>query len=657
MKPVQCRIQKKQRPGLCIGAALILSIAASPELLAQGKKGVTGAQDFMEGQAPGLSQPGGPGAPGGAGYPGGFGPDMGGQPAQGPAKVPDFKMTPRQFKDAVIQAPAEFAKGAPFDIKGYFSMPKEDENAGPLVLDALAELPEVYQVLMQGAVPKEEFDAGLQERAQRVKAVQEWLAANPNPRQWDANAIEQAFGPYRVLFAKLHEAHKKTDCVIPTGLGATTSLGHVQAAATVARISPALIYADLARGDSKGACEKFVDTLRLGIDLQPRAGNMTGQVVSAIHSTLLNTSLPILLNARISEKDCDTILEGLKYYREMNIQMLPEMLKTEYLQQLAGMMAFAKPGGLKAMLEALPQKPPGLADANLDQLDAVVSAIFSPENLQTLQTGLSKMLGEQLKAIDDVKSPQDVEKLGAKITQIQAGATKEVVGALFNKETLANMMAKAAPEAKAKNANAVDPQALTAAIAGQAGSNLPNFQLVVDGLVNFQTSQNMMEALTATRRWYLTKKTTTKDKSLEEVAKEAKLENTPVDGFSGKPLKLIWTPSGPAISSVGPDRKDDDAKIIYGRPDENQKPSTKGDWVVTLALGADPLGQPQGQGGFPDMGAGYPGAPGGAGYPGAPGIAPGPGGSGAPAGAGYPGAPGGEPGIAPGPGGGRKGGN
>ena len=597
-------------------AAATLALTISPEAQAQSKKrGVSGEDDATAGQpAAGIA----PGAPGGAGRPGMMqgAPGGGGQAAnKGPAAVPSFKMEPRQLKGAVTEAPADLVKGAPFNAKTYFGMPAEKDNAGPLVLDALAELPEVY-----AAVAKD--DAGLKERQERLKTALEWFAANPNPRQWDANAVEQTFGPFRVLFAKLHEAHKLPECVIPNGLGPMTTLPHVQAAREAVSLVSPLIFADLARGDTKGAIEKFADALRLSQDIQLRGGNVAGLVVSTSHMMMLNQALPLLLNARLTEKECDQILAALKSYREGAINLLPEMLKTEYLGQLAAVQALSKPGGFKAMIGQLPEVPPQMKGVNLDQLDGIMSALFSPENLEKLRAGMAKALGEQLKAIDGVGSPDDVAKLGDAINQINQKAAAEVLGTLLNKETLANIAAKAGGAEKSKEGlGNIDPKLFTSAISSQAGS--ADFKPVVNGIVQFQTAQSMMEALTATRRWYITKKATAKGKTLEEIAKEAKLEGAPLDGFSGKPLKMAWIGSGPAVYSVGPDRKDDEAKALFGAVGEDQKASATGDWIVPLALGANPLAAAAAQ-----EGGASPGGPGG-GFPGGPGA---PGGAGAPGG-------------------------
>jgi hypothetical protein len=135
---------------LLAGAVLTSTLSMSPEAMAQGKKrGITGGDDATAGeQSEGESDA-----------------------KQGPAPVPSFKMVPRKFKDALVQAPADLVKGAPFNTKNYFEIPDEKANAGPLVLDALTEFPEVYAMVMQGVESKEAFEAGLKERQDRLKTA------------------------------------------------------------------------------------------------------------------------------------------------------------------------------------------------------------------------------------------------------------------------------------------------------------------------------------------------------------------------------------------------------------------------------------------------------------------------------------------------------
>lgn len=633
MKTSLHRLFHAARPVLWSSAAFALSISYSPEAAAQGKK--SGRVDIGEATGGQPGAPGGqPGFPGGQpGFPGSGG---GAAPANlGPAKVPAYKLTPRKYKDALVEAGSDLAKGVPFNVAKFLQLPAEADNAAPLVLDALAELPDVYQAVAADGTPKEEFEKGLKERQDRLKAANDWIVANPNPRQWDSNAIEQGFEGYRVLFAKLHDAHKKTDCVIASPVDSAPP-PHVQAAFDVARIGTVLIYADLARGDHKGAVEKFADILLLGIDLQPRARIEAGITVANIHMILLRETLPILLNSRLTEKDCDGILAALKTYRESTTNLLPEMLKADFVNSAIGLDKFTKPGALSAMLNDMPNKPAELANVDMKMLESLVAPIFTPENGEKMKAAMGAVLKDQLAAIDAVASPEDVAALGGKLNDLQQKGLKEGLGAMLKKEP------GAADAAKGKSGGlALDPSLLLGGVISQALKSAPDFQFIVNSIMIYQTQQGMMEALTATRKWYLTKKATTNGKTLEEVTKAAGLEAAPLDSFSGKPLKLIWTGSGPAVYSVGPDRKDDDGKLLLGTVGEDQKPSTKGDMIVTLALGGNPLGEA----GAAGAGGAVPGGFGG--QPGAPGV---PGGYG-----GQPGSGGPPQAIAPGGPGGRRG--
>ncbi|MFM7593844.1 MAG: hypothetical protein ACKO85_18815, partial [Isosphaeraceae bacterium] len=242
------------------------------------------------------------------------------------------------------------------------------------------------------------------------------------------------------------------------------------------------------------------------------------------------------------------------------------------------------------------------------------------------------MLKDQLAAIDAVGSPEEVAGLGKKLVDIQSKATRAALASIVTPELLAAVAAGGKADA-----SGFDMKALMGPGAAMLlGANGNDFEKTVATVVYYQTQQGLMEALTATRRWYVTKKSTTNGKTLEEVAKEAGLEAAPMDSFSGKPLKLIWTGSGPAVVSIGFDRKDDAAKVLAAPP-SNDNPQPAGDIIVTLALGGNPLGEA----GAAGAGGGQPGAPGGyGGQPGAPGV-----GSGGPPQA-----------ISPGPGGRRGGG-
>jgi len=658
MKTSLHRLVHAARPMLWASAAAAVSIAFSPEAAAQGKKGLQADLGEAPGGQPGA--PGGqPGFPGGQpGFPGSGG--EGAAPANlGPAPVPKFEMKPRTFADAVVTPDEKLTAGAPFNTKDYFAMPAEADNAGPLVLDALTSFGNTY-----GALNKSDT-AGRDERFGNESAVTSWLRANANPRNWDGAGIEQALGAYRVVFAKLHEAHKKPECVIPTGIGVETLLPHIQDARMVAQLAPPLIFADLDRGDKAGAIDKFADALRLCLDLQPRSGPIALLAVTSMHRELAEKALPILLNAKgLSAADYDKILDVLVDYRSSSISQLPEVLKSEYLMQARTLDDLSTPAGINKIAKLLTDFSGG-ADGSQAEISKKLGTLFTSENVAKLKAAFGSILKDQLAAIESVGSPEEVAGLGKKLVDIQSKGTRAALASVLTPELIANVAGKGKGDASGFDLKAL----MGPGAAMLLGSNSTDFDKTVASVVYYQTQQGIMEALTATRRWYVTKKSTPNGKTLEEVAKEAGLEGAPLDSFSGKPLKLIWTGSGPAVVSIGFDRKDDAAKVLAAAPsNDNAQPA--GDIIVTLALGGNPLAEvaaggaggaiPGGYGGQP----GAPGAPGGyGGQPGAGGppqaIAPGPGGRRG-SGEGSSGGSGGPPqAIAPGPGnrGGSSGGS
>lgn len=559
---------------MCIGMS-VLAVQAQEK-----RRGIAGRGDFEDSPAPP--------------------PNAGAQPGNaGPASVPKFESKPRALPGAVVMPDAVVTSGAPFNTKNYLSMPAEADNAGPLVLDALAEFPEVYAMF---AGPN---DPGVKERYDRIKATLEFLKANPNPRNWNADAIEPIFGPYRVAFAKLNEAHKKPECVIPTGLSPTTSLAHVQAASNLIAITRPLIYADLARGDRAGAIGKFADVLRLSQDLQIRANPVVGLQILSMHRTVAEQILPILLNARgLTRENYDDILSALKSYRSNSIPLLPEMLKTEYLMQVQALADTLKPGGVEAfvkyrkMVESAQKNAPPAAPSEAEL--KAYAKIFTPENVEKLKSVMARHLKEQLAAIDDVGSPEDLKGLGKKLDTVSKSVFADASESAFSKEHFAGLIKELGGiDPKIADAvKALGPDAQKAAfefLVTQIGlHDAPAMQIIVIPILYYQNDQGIMESLAAVRRWYVTKKSVPKDKTLEDICKEAGLEGAPLDIFSGKPMRLVWTGSGPAISTAAHDFKDDEGKTVLAEADRTKTlDAVNGDYVVTLALGANPAAPAQ----------------------------------------------------------------
>jgi hypothetical protein len=552
-------------------------------------------------------------------------PNSGAQPgATGPASVPKFELKPRTIPGATASLDPKLTSGAPFNTKSYAEMPPEDENAGPLVLDALSEFPEIYALF---ASPN---DPGVKEREQRLKAFFDFVGANPNPRNWNPDALEQIAGPYRVTYAKLRQAHQKPDSVILMPFGAAGPRVYMKSCIEAVLAAGPLIYLDLARGDKNGAIEKFGDALRLSRDFQFRTTAAGGSVISVMHQAVAENLLPLLLNAKsLTAADLDKILEHLAEYRKGSINLLPEMIKTEYLNQIAVLDLITKPGGIEEISNQL--RSSGLTkQADQAGLMKSFAAMFTPENMANYRTELASGYKKMLAAVDAVGSIDDIQKLGAELAKIQEDGLIAANRAIFDKKSIGEIVKKISASDPAladqlKVIESFNDKQLEDAIRQQVAiTQKMDWKTLATRLLYYQNDQGMMEALTAIRRWYVTKKSVPKDKTLEEICKEAGLKGAPLDIFAGKPMAMIWTQFGPAVYSAAHDFKDDGGKVQLKTGDRG-KAEVTGDYVMTLAILSDPAvvlqpgaapgqapGAPAGFGGQSGAQGGQSGAQGGA---------------------------------------------
>lgn len=515
-------------------------------------------------------------------------PGSGTQQPTGSGRIatPKVVAQPRTIPGAEATLSAKITAGAPFNVKAYLEMPADEDNGGPLVLDALTEFPEVYALF---ASPN---DPGSKQRQDRIKAFFDFLGANSDPRQWNADAIEQVAGPYRVTYAKLRQAHQKPECVIPMPIGIAGPRAYLKSGVEAVLVAGPLIYSDLSRGDKDGAIEKFGDALRLSRDFQIRTTAAGGSVIAVMHQAVTEGLLPLLLNSKsLTVADLDKILEHLADYRKGSINVLPEMIKTEYLNQIAVLDMITQEGGIDRLSDQF--RASGLTQ-QADQAGQIKSfaALFTPENLAKYRTELSSGYKKMLAAVDAVASIEDIRKLGPELATIQTEALTAANRAVFDKNSIGEIVKKITESEPAlaeqlKLIESFSDEQLEDTIRQQvAVTQKMDWKTLATRLLYYQNDQGMMEALTAIRRWYMTKKSAPKDKTLDEICKEAGLEGAPLDIFAGKPLAMIWTQVGPAVYSAAHDFADDGGKVQLKETDRG-KPEVSGDYVMTLAMRTD----------------------------------------------------------------------
>jgi hypothetical protein len=427
----------------------------------------------------------------------------------------------------VVAPPAwlQSDKEAPFDVKAYFAIPSEAENAAPIYLDALFE----FSNDLSGCFPKSaENDARAAKARERAQKFQTLLQVDlAAPEKIDRRAILDAATEYREGYRKLNEAQKRPKCVFATSLDLTALLPHVQAARQVTRFNALMILPFLDQGDVPGALAYANATLRLSRDLQPR-GSTIGNLVSVAIDAMTYESMikPILRSPTITAAQCDAVLRMLLDHEAAQVGPYTETLKGEYvmlrtqLRMLAGKAARDKTAEARRAREAALKT---LAPTNSSEKDVAEK--------RALLDGLARTTPKELtRAESEVNTLFRDLLAAAKLPYAQR--TAEV-----------HRVFQALP-------NATSPEKFVRLV-------IPELDALDDAATRKQTSLNAMKALACVRRWQIVHKALPKD--LESACKEANLPAVPADPWSttGQVLKYTVMENEPVVYSVGKDGKDD----------------------------------------------------------------------------------------------------
>jgi hypothetical protein len=150
-------------------------------------------------------------------------------PAEGQATQTIVARTYPSVPGAVAQPPAWLVadKEIPFDLKAFFALPRAEQNAAPLYLDALFEFsPDVRDCFPKGSAT----DARAQKASDRSQRVQPLLRGlGPDNSKLDRNAIRAIWPEFQEGFRKLAETQARPRCVFTQGIDLTSLLPHVQA--------------------------------------------------------------------------------------------------------------------------------------------------------------------------------------------------------------------------------------------------------------------------------------------------------------------------------------------------------------------------------------------------------------------------------------------
>ena len=447
------------------------------------------------------------------------------RPALVAASPPDEPRLPGAFVDP----PDWLVKDAPFDMRAFFALPKPEENAAPLYLDALLEFgPEVAPCFRTDVRARAEAARG---RAERLKAVVEpWLK---DPASVDRAKLDEVVRDHAEGLRKFDEAQKRPRCVFVTGITFDANISHAQVARSVARVLGLKADRDLRRGDFDGAIASVEKTFRLSRDLRPRGGIVSQLVSIAIDGHVILKVVPLFLaNPGLKPEHCDRLIAAIERHQAAAIEPFAEAAKAEYILDREVVRQFQDKVRVAIGPDGRPiDKPIGYGE--------IMRGLVGGDEAQSKP--VSDASGLVMATVYGMGTPRDLAAFSEITRTLLAAAPKPEAE---------RRRAWEAIEARYIKKESPDATTLVRLL-------FPAYQAFVTADAREGCYLGSAKALLALRRWGLTHREP--PPGLEAACKDAKMTGVPIDPFSGGPLKLATVDGVLVVYSVGPDGRDDHA--------------------------------------------------------------------------------------------------
>jgi hypothetical protein len=465
---------------------------------------------------------------------GGAGPSTQGapEPPDAAARREDYPRIP----GAAPRPPDWLLAEAPFDLRRYFQVVPEEENAAGPYLEALAE----FGAELARCFPEAQRDAlrerGLKRNADLNRLWEAWNADRKGVRPADTDALLAEFEPG---FRKIAAAQRRKRCAFYTGYSFSSLLPHLQ---SVRQANQALLLRTarcLERGDFAGAVDTLESVLRLNRDIRHRGGAICQLVANASDGEALRSVKEVLNAPGCAEGHCDRLLALLGDHAARKPDAWGNLVACEYV--LA-----------RTAVRDIEHRSGDFSEEGVRKLGGnSVGAVFArfanagPRSAEDIDTMIGLMsasdFAREAAAIDEFfRAALEVEwrpyPRGVAALE-QLGATRGAKITLrflvpdLNKHLLANARADAELQG--------------------------------------------VRCLVALRRWQLGHAGPPPD--LGTVVKAAGMPDVPADPFSGDPMKMAVLDGEPVVYSVGKDGRDDGALIDWNN---GQQP---GDYIFRLA--------------------------------------------------------------------------
>ncbi len=431
---------------------------------------------------------------------------------------------------AMNDPPEWLVKDAPFDMKAFFALPKPEENAAPLYLDALLEFgPELASCFPTDV--RARADAA-RERAKRMMAV--WEPWSNDPASVDRAKLDDVIRDHAEGLRKLELAQQRPLCVFVTGITFESLLPHAQVARSVARVLALRADRDIDLGDFDGAIGCVETTLRLSRDLRPRGGLIIQLVSIAIDATITLKVVPLVLaHPRLRPEHCDRLIAAIERHQAAATDAYTTAVKAEYALTREVVRRFQDRIRLQAGPDGLPfDKPIGYGEAYSGLMDGFEGKPNKP---------ISDFNGLVMSTLYGMGTPRDRAAFAEIARELLAAAPKP---------ERARRRAFDAIEAKYLKPGSPDASALVRLLTSA-------YQAFVTADAREGCYLGSAKALLALRRWGLTHREP--PPSLEAACLDTKMPSVPIDPFSGAALKLATVDDVMIVYSIGPDGRDDHA--------------------------------------------------------------------------------------------------
>jgi len=423
---------------------------------------------------------------------------------------------------------------APFDVREFLEPIPREENAAPLYLDALAE----FSAKMTNRFPEPERTRRHAITSQRENRFHEIFDRwRENPGSADHMTIDRVLEEYEPGLRQLAEAQRRPRCKFAMNVTWGDRTPHYAAAREVCRVIQLRVARDVELGDFDAAVRHLDTLLHFCGDFR-RGCTEYFFVVSAIEGVCHEDILAsILIRPDIQTGYCARLLDVLTRAETAASGPVGEWARVEYVL-------------LRQLLHDIKHRT-GYFAPRATQQDASTGA-DATKGASVIEilvgSGYSLEVARQAEAVLATMTPADY---AAEVTVLN-----ELYGRL--EKTASLPYAERPPHLDRCADDIVEKKSLLRLFVWRA---LRRWHPFVELEAKSKAKLAGSQCLAALKRWQL-EHPQQPPPDLATVCRAAGLAHTPIDPYDDRPLRMTTIDGQPVIYSIGPDAKDNQARIV-----------------------------------------------------------------------------------------------